>query len=36
MMGSLTYHLALQLHDDRLRSRSRRRPTAGPWPRTTR
>jgi hypothetical protein len=36
MMGSLTTHLALQLHDDRLRKLDPRRPTAGPRPRTTR
>ena len=36
MMGSLTYLLVQQMHDDRLRKLDRRRPTAGPRPRTTR
>ena len=36
MLGSLTYHMAMQLHDERLRSAVRRRTAYGQRPRTTR
>jgi hypothetical protein len=36
MLGSLTYQMALQLRDDRLRAAERRRALAGPRPRTAR
>jgi hypothetical protein len=34
MLGSLTYHMAMHLHDERLRTAARRRTTVGQHPRT--
>ena len=36
MLGSLTYQLAVQLNNDRLRAAERHRVLAGPSPRTAR
>jgi hypothetical protein len=36
MIGSLTYQLALQQHEDRVRAAGRRRTLAGPRPRSVR
>ena len=36
MLGSITYQLARELRDDRLRSAERRRALVGPRPRTAR
>jgi hypothetical protein len=36
MLSSLTYHIAMQPHEERLRTADRRRAPVGPRPRITR